>query len=305
MKQTVINVVKDTNGGTRPALLYLPDDYGTSKSLYSFIYFGHGIGEAGTDLSKIYNNPTAGGPAYFIEQGTFPSSFINPADGNQYKFIILSPQAISGSTTASELIQILKWMAVNYRIDTNRIYITGLSAGGGCVVEYITHYNNATGKTDLPILQKVAAAIPMSAQMGQPSQQMINNIIADGTDVWGFGSMTDGLGIQTRVLVQGAFGGNGGSATGIGALGRFTSYTGGHCCWGQFYNPAYTEVINGKTINIYQWLLQFSKGVTAQPPITVPPVTPPPVIVPPVVIPPKTIKSITITYSDGSQEIKP
>lgn len=300
MIQSKINVVKDTNGGTRPALLLLPDDYSTSTTVYPLLFFFNGLGEAGTDLSKIYTSQNAGGPAYYIEQGKFPPSFVNPADGNSYKFIIISPQPPSGSTTATELIQIIKWTLANYRADANRIYITGLSAGGGCVVEYITHYNSATGKTDLPIQQKVAAAIPMSAEMGQPSQQMINNIISDGTDVWGFGSMTDGLGIQTRVLVQGAFGGNGGSATGIGMLGRFTSYSGGHCCWGQFYNPAYTEVINGKTMNIYQWLLQFSKGVTIQPPITVPPVTPPPIIVPPVVIPPKTIKSISITYSDGS-----
>ncbi len=266
MVQTAINIVKDTAGGTRPALLYLPDDYSAGNTLYPLLFFFNGLGEAGTDLSKIYTSASAGGPAYFIEQGQWPASFQNPVDGKQYKFIVISPQPPSGSTSATELISIMKWVFANYRVDTSRVYITGLSAGGGCVVEYITHYNTATGKTDLPVQTLVAAAIPMSASMGQPSQGMINNIIADGTDVWGFGSMTDGLGIQTRVLIQGAFGGNGGTVTGIGTLGRFTSYLGGHCCWGQFYNPIYTELVNGVKMNIYQWLLQFSRGITPMPP---------------------------------------
>lgn len=299
MIQTKINVVKDPSGGTRPALLSLPDDYSTSNTSYPVLFFFHGLGEGGNDLSIIYNSSAAGGPAYYIEHGKWPSSFINPADGNSYKFIVISPQfpGNTSSTTAAEFSQMLKWTLANYRIDANRIYATGLSAGGLCIVDYITHYNNTP-------LYSLAAVVPMSAQIGQPSQASVNQIVADKTNVWGFGSMTDIYGIQTRLLCVGAFNGNGGTLKGPGALGQFTEYVGGHCCWGQFYDPAYKGVAGDKTMNIYQWMLQFSKGIAVQSPVIVPPITPPPVVIPPVVVP-KTIKSITITYSDGSQEIKP
>lgn len=293
MIQKVIQIVKDANGGTKPALLYVPPALANTSNL-PVLFFFQGIGESGSDLSKIYNSATAGGPAYFIEHGQWTDPYAT-------QLVVISPQATSGSTTATELIYMIKWAISNLGIDPNRVYITGLSAGGGCVIEYITHYNQATGKPDLPIQIKVAAAVPMSAQMGNPSQQMINNIISDKVNVWGFGSMTDSLGIATRVLVQGAFGGNGGSVTGLNSLGRFTSYVGGHSGWMNFYTPTYTEVINGKPMNIYQWMLQFAQNaVVQQPPVVVqPPVDVPP---PPA---PKTIKSITITYSDNSQVTLP
>jgi len=41
--------------------------------------------------------------------------------------------------------------------------------------------------------------------------------------------------------------------------GRFTAYSGGHCCWGNFYDPTYTEVINGQTVNIYEWMLLHNR----------------------------------------------
>src|SRR5689334_3573644 len=78
---------------TRPALLYLPDDYATSGSkTYPLLIFLHGSGEAGTSPAKIYNSTSSGGPAYLIEHGGWPSSFTNPVDGKGYKFIVVSPQ---------------------------------------------------------------------------------------------------------------------------------------------------------------------------------------------------------------------
>lgn len=294
MIQKTINVVKDSTSGTRPALLYLPDDYSTSTTNYPLLFFFHGTGEGGTDLSKIYNSSTAGGPAYFIEHAGWPSSFTNPVDGLNYKFIVISPQYPgAASTSAIEFAQMLKWTISNYRVDQNRVYATGLSAGGLCVVDYITHHT-------LTPSVLLAAALPMSAQIDQPTQASVNQIISDKTYVWGFGSMSDIYGIQTKVLCTGAFNGNGGTVKGLGVYGRFTEYTGGHCCWAQFYNPTYTETIGTTKMSLYQWLLQYTKNTVVTPP---PVVVPPPVVTPPPVV--KTIKSILITYTDGTTEIKP
>src|SRR5712672_1173842 len=73
----------------RHALIYLPDDYSSSSTKYPLMVFLHGSGEAGTDLSVIYNSSNSGGPAYYIEHGGWPSSFTNPSDGKAYKFIVV------------------------------------------------------------------------------------------------------------------------------------------------------------------------------------------------------------------------
>lgn len=281
--QTIISIP-----GIAKAILHLPFDYNTGTSNYPLLVFLHGKGEGGLDPATIYNSAAAGGPAYFIGLGQWPANL---------NFIVVSPQSPSATTgfSAAQLGQILKYLVITCRVDQSRIYLTGLSSGGLTLVDYITHV------AGIP-LYPIAAAVPMSAQIGQPSQTSVNQIVSDGTDIWGFGSLSDIYGIQTKLLCVGAFNGNGGTLKGPGNLGRFTEYVcnPAHGCWNTYYNPLYTEVVGGKTVNIYQWMLQFSKSVAAQPPVIIPPVVIPPIVVPPVVSPPKTIKSITITYSDGS-----
>jgi hypothetical protein len=41
---------------------------------------------------------------------------------------------------------------------------------------------------------------------------------------------------------------------------------GGHCCWNTWYDPAYTENVNGQNWNIYQWMLAQNKAGTSSPP---------------------------------------
>jgi hypothetical protein len=238
--------------GVEPAILHLPPDYNSNPANHPLLVFLHGKGQGGTSPSLIYNSSDAGGPAYFIAQGTWPTSL---------PFIVVSPQYPSTTTGTSpaQLDAILQYLVKNYRIDLSRIYLTGLSEGGAAVANYLTH----TGVTPS---YKIAAAVIMSAAIGQPTQAQINQMATDKVGVWGFGSMTDIFGIQTKILVGGAFSGNGGTLVGLGSLGRFTSYAGGHCCWNAYYNPTYTEY--GQ--NIYQWLLQYSSGAV--------PVTPPPVL---------------------------
>jgi len=91
---------------------------------------------------------------------------------------------------------------------------------------------------------------------------------------------------------------------------------GGHCCWNDMYNPAHNNwtcvgtlgPYNGASQvgknqmgsyrvgqNLFQWMLANGDSTLA-----VPGAVPPPVI-----IPAKTIKSILITYTDGTSETKP
>jgi predicted esterase len=251
--QQIIPVPITSTGTTENALLSLPNDYSSTTTSYPLLIFLHGVGEAGSDLSKIYNSTNSGGPAYFIGKGTFPTSFTNPADGKVYKFIVLSPQAPSYSTSAPQLDYVIKSMIQNYRVDVNRIYLTGLSAGGEGIVNYTTHTN--VTPTNL-----AAAMVPMSAAISTPTQTWGNTIAGDNVHVWGLGSYAqDIFGENTSRLVD---------AINVAkpGLARFTNYSGGHCCWNTYYNPSYKETINGVSMNIYEWMLQFTRSTTTTPP---------------------------------------
>lgn len=254
-------------GVTIHALLHLPGSYTTGSKRYGLLYFGHGAGEAGTDLSEIYNNTSkAGGPAYAIAHGDWPASFVNPKDGLAYELIVLTPQYTSSAhpTSGMGIDSILTYVIANYRVDTSMIYLTGLSDGGIGIIENAGKINTA-GTTIHP-LHQIAAEIPMSAVMnaGLRSSWAVN-YAADSVWTWGFGSPSDTHGANTQGLI---FIINS-AATG---LGRFTSYPtasgagspGGHCCWQDFYTPEYKEKIGTDSMNIYQWLLTHrQKGYVA------------------------------------------
>jgi endoglucanase len=267
--QTIITVPINATGSTFQAILHLPNDYGTTSTAYPLLIFLHGLGEGGPNPASIYTSSTAGGPAYFIAQGVFPTSFVNPKDGKSYKYIVVSPQAnpqgVEGSTTAQELDYVLTYLYAHYRVDTSRVYLTGLSDGGESVVEYMgEEMTNGGNFTMFHRTHSIAAIVPMSENASAALfQQEADSIVSENVGAWGFGS-TDAQGQNTLQLSQYCNQKKPGTMI-------FTSYTGGHCCWGQFYDPTFTQ--NG--MSIYQWMLQFTHGASgaAAPAVATPPGT--------------------------------
>jgi len=269
--EKVINIpTTSSSTPTRPTLLYTPDDYASATSTkYPLLVFLHGSGESGTNPAQIYNSTTAGGPAYLIEHGGWPSSFTNPVDKKAYKFIVISPQSNNNwSTNGDELDYIIKYMMANYRVDANRIYLTGLSAGGGGNIEYTAHLN---GEEDAPTSAnnhvrtwKAAAMVPMSAATNIPQQAWANMIAGDNVKVWGHGDPNnDTYGEHTQDLVDYVNKAKSG-------LGIFTPNTYGHGGWNNIYNPSYRQTINGSSVNIYEWMLSNTQsGTVVANPLTV------------------------------------
>lgn len=96
-------------------LLYLPANYGSSDSTFPIVLFLHGAGERGTDLEKVKVH----GLPKLINQG------------NEFPFIVVSPQCKENALWNTDiLIALLDEIEATYRIDSNRIYVTGLSMGG-------------------------------------------------------------------------------------------------------------------------------------------------------------------------------
>jgi predicted esterase len=97
-------------------LLYLPQDYSKDTSkLWPLMVFLHGSGESGADIQKVKMH----GPPKLIEQG------------RQYPFIVVSPQAPENEGWEPQvIIRLIRSIQSKYKVDKERIYLTGLSMGG-------------------------------------------------------------------------------------------------------------------------------------------------------------------------------
>ena len=95
-------------------LLFLPRGYEKSNQPWPLMLYLHGGGESGTNLAQLKRN---GPPKYVESHPEFP-------------LILVSPQTMSGWDLRT-LTALLDGVVRRYRVDTRRIYLTGLSMGGG------------------------------------------------------------------------------------------------------------------------------------------------------------------------------
>ena len=97
-------------------LFYLPENYGKDTTVrWPLILFLHGGGERGNNLERVKGN---GVPKYI-------------ASGKKLPFIVVAPQVASGKLWDPDLVVLmLKDIIKNYKVDEERIYLTGLSIGG-------------------------------------------------------------------------------------------------------------------------------------------------------------------------------
>jgi predicted peptidase len=95
-------------------LLSLPAEYSQSRKSWPLVLFLHGAGESGKDLNKV---KTHGPPKLVETKGPFP-------------FILVSPQCPGRGWNPEVLNALLDTVIRQYRVDKNRVYLTGLSMGG-------------------------------------------------------------------------------------------------------------------------------------------------------------------------------
>ena len=109
-------------------LLYLPEGYAEQEQeSWPLLLFLHGAGERGDslDLVKVH------GPPKLIEQG------------QHFPFIVVSPQSPEDHWWVYETLdKLLNDIVAQYRVDEDRIYVTGLSMGGYGTWNLATHYPN-------------------------------------------------------------------------------------------------------------------------------------------------------------------
>jgi len=176
------------------------------------LLFLHGAGERGDNLELVKVH----GPAKLVEKG------------KDFPFVVVSPQCPKDKRwETNDLIALLDDIILKYKIDENRIYVTGLSMGG-----------NGTWKLAAEIPNRIAAIIPICG-WGDPFAAMMMGKLP----VWAFHGAKDVVVpvSSSEVMVE-TMKRNGGEV-------KFTVYP-------EANHDAWTETYNNP--EIYEWLLKHS-----------------------------------------------
>jgi predicted peptidase len=202
--------------------LYLPEQYSKKrKNEFPLLVFLHGAGERGSDIEKVKIH----GPPRLIDEG------------RKFPFVVLSPQCPEGQWWDTEAIfWLVKEVVKKYKLDRDRIYVTGLSMGG---------YGTWSLTMEHP--DYFAAAVPIcgggQANLLQPSNAKLVEKIKD-LPYWVFHGAKDRTVLlkESEEMVE--------ALQQIGGNVKFTVYPdAAHDSWTETYEMD----------ELYDWLLQHHR----------------------------------------------
>lgn len=203
-------------------LLFLPEGYeAKSAKTWPLILFLHGIGERGNDPWKV---KVHGPPKVAEKMSNFP-------------FIVVSPQCPNGEWWSNDkLLALLDKVIAKYSVDTNRVYLTGLSMGG------FGAWNLA-----LEFPERFAAVAPLCGG-GNPyfphAYNARRKAALHSLPFWAFhGDKDPAVAVEESERMVDAL-------RKLGCDVKFTVYPGvGHDCWTQTYNNP----------QLYEWFLDHER----------------------------------------------
>lgn len=213
-----------TNTTVAGSLLYrlwVPTNYTAAQS-YPLILYLHGSGGRGNDNRSQLSGDTGPLALVFNENQASHPSFV------------AAPQCPSGgdwtnSTMHSELLSLISALESGFNIDTNRIYVTGLSLGGNGTWDLLTR--NPTLFT---------AGVPMSGESYTASAEAFFSL-----PVWVFHALDDPTVSVTNSQIM---------VAGMKSLGGRPIYTeyaqGEHAIW----SASYANRL------LYDWLMDQTRG---------------------------------------------
>lgn len=205
---------------TYPYLAQTPKTYDADKTKkWPLLLFLHGSGERGDDLSKV----AVHGPLRRIREGA------------ELPFVVVAPQCPAGERWLPARVNALvDELAVKYRIDAQRIYVTGLSMGG-----------HGTWAYALEFPERIAAIAPICGSGDTADAARLVNM-----PIWNFhGAKDTAVPIQLSDAMIAAVKKAGAKEV------NYTIYPdAGHDSWTETYaNP-----------KLYQWLLLHKRAATKE-----------------------------------------
>jgi len=221
---------------------YLPAGYTKSTKSYPLLVFVHGEGQLGGSSSALRLILQTGLPL-LIYKGQFPDSF--NVKGNYHSFIVISPQFIAWPSD-NDINDVITYALAHYRVDTGRVYLTGLSMGGGATWSYAASYQSAS---------MLAAIVPISGgQLWQGEAGALNMAHAD-LAVYAASNLRDAT-VPSSTTVN-DIGLIDSVVPAIQPKALDTLYNAsGHDAWTKTYNPS-TILYQG--LNAYQWMLLYTR----------------------------------------------
>jgi endoglucanase len=221
---------------------YLPQGYNNSNQTYPLLIFVHGIGELGNGTSQL-SSLMVTGVASAINAGQFPATF--NVNGQSFSFIVISPQFVAWPSP-NDINAVIDYAVSHYRVNTSRIYLTGLSMGGGAVWEYAG--NNTT------YANRIAALVPI-AGASWPDYGRARTMAAANLPVWALHNDGDPT---VPVSYTNDYVSQINQAPSPNPLAVKTIFSSGsHDAWTNVYNSRYRD---GNGRSVYEWMLQYSKG---------------------------------------------
>ncbi len=217
-------------------LLYTPPGYYANDGRFPLLLSLHSKGEVADDLEELTSKNPEQMPCQLIYHNRWPASL---------PFIVLSPQLKPDPKdpeiqwSSAYIDEVVSYVQKNFRVDPERIYVTGISRGGTGVWTYASGYPD-----------KVAAILPISGRSDVEQACAIKDI-----PVWAFHGDNDTVAVPEY------------SADMINAIRK--------CGSEGKYNPRLTllhardhngwnEIYNGESgYRIYEWLLTFRKNDTS------------------------------------------
>jgi predicted peptidase len=190
-------------------LLFLPEGYAKSKQRWPLMLFLHGAGESGTNLDKL---KVLGPPKIVESKPDFP-------------FILVSPQTSREGWNPDTLNALLDEVIRKYRVDKDRVCLTGASMGG-----------SGTWRLAAAHPEKFAAIVPLCGRGDPADAQKLARL-----PIWVFHGAKDPV---VRIASENAMVE---ALKAAGANVKFTVYPdAGHDVWTETYNNP----------ELYEWLLQ-------------------------------------------------
>ncbi|MBC7902558.1 MAG: dienelactone hydrolase family protein [Gemmatimonadaceae bacterium] len=226
----------DINGNVASSYVALPSLYSSTTKKYPLIIFMHGTEELGSseaELPRVLNV----GLGKKLRDKSFPANTVAFNENNA--FVVLLPQFKKWPTPA-EISSVIDYAVSKYRVDARRVYLSGVSMGGGMVWDAGSEYGD-----------KVAAGVAFSS-VTYIKEPGCKSIADKNVGLWVFHNSSDEVFPATTI------------STYIDLVNKYKPRTSarktifqqaGHDTWTKADNPSYRE--DGK--NIYEWMLQFYK----------------------------------------------
>jgi len=223
LKATILSLNANT-GGFYSAV---PVNYPRTNKLYPLIVCIHGggqYGNGGLDLPVLLND----GIPQLLDEKVFPPNF--SINGVNYSFIVIAPQ-LKQFPVAQDIKDVIDYAKKNYRVDSTRIYLSGLSNGGSASCLVAGTYAD-----------EIAAVVPVSGEFNY--DPVCSSLAKNKVAIWDFHNNNDPV-IDVSV--------NSFSPVIVPKLTIFQSNI--HDAWTKAINPNYRE----NNMNIYEWMLQYKK----------------------------------------------